>query len=77
MESIDIRLGPGNFGRIARRTGITKNHVSRVLRGLRRPTFDYAYLIAREGGVTMEQLYDHIVKFRPARDPLKNRGDDN
>lgn len=73
MDSIEIRLGPGNFGRIGRRTGITKNHVSRVLRGLRSPTFDYAFLIAQEGGVTMEQLYHHIAKFKkPKMPPAKS-----
>jgi Helix-turn-helix. len=61
------RLGPGNFGRIARRTGISKNHVSRVLRGLREPSFDVAADIASAAGVTMETLHEWTLRFRKRR----------
>lgn len=66
------RLGMGNFGRIAKRTGFTKQHVSRVLRGLREPSFDVAAVIARAAGVTLDELHAHtlqfrIPKFRPRR----------
>lgn len=64
VDDPSVRLGNGNYGRISRRTGLTKQHVSRVLRGLREPTLDVAALIAREAGVTLDELYEHTMKFR-------------
>lgn len=61
------RLSPGNFGRIAKRTGHTKQHISRVCRGLRVPSFDVAANIARAAGVTMDQLHAHTLKSRKMR----------
>ena len=59
------RLSAGQFGRIARRTGLTKQHVSRVCRGLREPTFDVAKVIAEAAGVTLDELHAHTMRFRP------------
>lgn len=58
------RLSAGNFGRIARRTGFTEQHISRVCRGLREPSFDVAAVIAEAAGVTLDQLHAHTMKFR-------------
>lgn len=67
--STSTRLSPGNFGRLARRTGFTKNHISRVLRGIRKPTFDAAAIIAREAGVTLEELHEWTLQFRKSMVP--------
>lgn len=67
MESVAIRLGPGNFGRIARRTGYDKQHVSRSCRGLREPSLDVAKHIADAAGVTMDEFYDFTSKLRIVR----------
>jgi len=66
---VTTRLSPGNFGRIARRANISKYHVSRVLRGLREPSFDMAADIAESAGVTMEVLHRWTLQFRVRRTP--------
>lgn len=66
---VTTRLSPGNFGRIARRAHITKNHVSRVLRGLREPSFDMAADIAESAGVSMETLHQWTLQYRIRRKP--------
>lgn len=61
------RLGPGNFKRISRMTGISCHHVSRVCRGLREPSFDVACIIAEAAGVTLEQFKNHTHGIRTPR----------
>lgn len=61
------RLGPGNFGRIARRTGIDKQHVSRSCQGLREPSLDVAGLIAEAAGVSLDEFWAHTKRFRQVR----------
>lgn len=69
MESISRRLGPGNFGRLARRTNLDMRHVSRVCRGLREPSLDVAKRIADAAGVTLDEFYDHTFPLRQANLP--------
>ncbi len=71
VETLATRLGPGNFNRIARRSGVSKYHVSRVLRGLREPSFDVAADIALAAGVSLDELHKWTIKFRPRRKSTK------
>lgn len=45
-RELEARLGPGNYKPIARATGLSPSHVSRVLRGLANPTAETLALIA-------------------------------
>lgn len=56
------RLAPGNYHGIARRSGLSLQHVSRVLRGIRGATLTTAARIARGAGVSMDEL----VAYRAA-----------
>lgn len=66
-ESIATRLGSGNFGRIARRTGYTKQHVSRACQGKREPSLDVAKHLADAAGVTLDQFYTYTSGFRKVK----------
>lgn len=72
-DLIGRRLGPGNFGRIARRTGIDKQHVSRSCQGLREPSLDVAGLISQAAGVSLDEFWEHTKRFRKARAPRPRR----
>lgn len=71
QESVAVRLGPGNFNRIARRAGVDRAHVSRILRGIREPSFDVAADIAAAAGVSMEVLHQWTLRFRKRRVPAE------
>lgn len=65
--NVAIRLGPGNFSRIARRAGLDNIYVGRVCKGLREPSFDVARMIAEAAGVTLDELWEHTAQFRQVR----------
>lgn len=54
------KLGPGNYRSIARGAGLTPQHVSRVLRGLKGVSFLVAARIARTAGVTLDEMYEYV-----------------
>lgn len=58
------RLAPGNYHRISRASGLSLQHVSRVLRGIRGASFDTASLIARAAGVSLDQLHAYRTANR-------------
>ena len=60
-------LGPGNYKQIARDAGLTYQHVSRVLRGMKTCSVDVAVLIAQSAGVTLDQLWAFIESNRVSR----------
>lgn len=66
MESVDRRLTAGNYGRIGRRAKITKQHVSRVLKGESGATMSTAFAISMAAGVTLDELYDFIARSKAA-----------
>lgn len=53
--------GNGNYLRIADKAGVTPGHVSRVLRGSKGASLHVAARIARAAGVTLDELYAHIL----------------
>lgn len=60
LETLEVLLGPGNYKPIARKTGISSTHISRVLRGKVGITFKYANKIADAVGVTVDDLRRYI-----------------
>lgn len=66
-DLVASRLGPGQYGRIARRTGLDRLYISRVCRGLREPSFDVAKMIADGAGITLDELWAHTAKYRNVR----------
>lgn len=54
------RLAPGNYHRISRASGLSLQHVSRVLRGIRGCNLTTAARIARGAGVSV----DHLLAYR-------------
>lgn len=59
-SQLDSLLGPGNYGRIARLSGTSPEHVSRVCRGLRGTSLIAAHRIAEAAGVTLDELYRYV-----------------
>lgn len=68
------KLGPGNYRRIARHTGLTPQHVSRVLRGLRGCSLRVAAKIALAADVDLEELYRFIQVYGVSRKTRKKGG---
>lgn len=73
-------LADGQYHTIARKSGLSPQHVSRTIKGERGCSFHIAYRIAYAAGVTLDQLYYFIhqsstlaVKHRATR---KERGYD-
>jgi transcriptional regulator with XRE-family HTH domain len=56
LRKINRTLGPGNYHRIARETGVTPQHISRFIRGLRGATFELAIAVAESAGVGLDDL---------------------
>ncbi len=63
-RQLEERLGPGNYKPLARATGLSPSHVSRVLRGLANPTSDTLALIATEAGVDLGIMMTFIRSKR-------------
>lgn len=55
------RLEPGNYRSIARGAGLTPQHVSRVLRGMKGTSLHVAARIAEAAGVTLDELHAFIT----------------
>ncbi len=60
MTSLAARLGPGNHRRLAKKSGLSRCHVIRSLRGLRYMSFHVAKRIADAANVTLDDLYRFI-----------------
>lgn len=56
-------LGVGNFNRIARASGYTRQHVSRVLRGRNGMTVECMHAIADAASVDVNTLLEHIRSY--------------
>lgn len=65
LNKLEQLLGPGNYGRIAKKSGYTRQHVGRVLRAENGTTLESARTIATAAGVTIDQLHEYISKQRP------------
>ena len=65
-RELAARLGPGNYKPLARATGLSPSHVSRVLRGLANPTSDALALIAKAADVDLGILMTFIQSKRQA-----------
>ena len=65
-RKLDERLGPGNYKPLARATGLSPSHVSRVLRGLANPTSDTLAMIAHAAAVDIGILMTFIQSKRQA-----------
>jgi hypothetical protein len=64
------QLLPGNHSRIALAAGLSTEHTSRVLRGVRGCSLRVAVRIAAAAGVSLDQLWNHIA----ASPEYKDRG---
>lgn len=64
MESVDRRLSAGNYGRIARRAKITKQHVARVLKGKSGVSLSCAFAISMAAGVTLDEMFEFIAQMK-------------
>jgi transcriptional regulator with XRE-family HTH domain len=65
-RELEERLGPGNYKPLARATGLSSSHVSRVLRGLANPTSDTLAMIAAAAGVDLGIMMTFIQSRRQA-----------
>jgi transcriptional regulator with XRE-family HTH domain len=65
-RKLEERLGPGNYKPLARATGLSPSHVSRVLRGLANPTSDTLAMIAEAAHVDLGILMTFIQSKRQA-----------
>ena len=63
-------LGPGNFHRLSRESGVSWQHVSRVLRGRIGVRMVTAKKIADAAGVRVEQMMDYIDSGSPLPERL-------
>lgn len=70
-DQLAARLGPGNFGRISRRAGVSKFHVARFLKGYRGASFDIAGDIAEAADVSLDDLRRWLAPTRPGRPSRK------
>lgn len=66
------KLGPGNYRQIARTTGLTPQHVSRVLRGIRGCSLRVAAKIAMAADVDLAELY-HFIQFYGVSRKIKRK----
>lgn len=55
------------IGELARRTGLSKTHVSKVFNGQRRPSLRNARKIAIALSITLDELYEHLETLRKPR----------
>ena len=71
-------LGPGNFRSIARRSGISRGHVSNVLRGKARPSVDILDRISAATSIPYDDIrryikdYDESRNLPDTRDPNRS-----
>lgn len=61
VATVESRLGQGNYRRIAAVSGLTPQHVGRVLRGIRGASFHVAARIADAADVSLDELHRYIV----------------
>lgn len=59
-ERLELKLGPGNYRRIAGEVGVTRHHVSRFLRGKSGVSLEVAQRIADSNDITLEELWGYI-----------------
>jgi transcriptional regulator with XRE-family HTH domain len=57
-------LQPGNYGVLSRRTGYDRAHISRIMRGLAKPSLDAAKVIAIALGMTLTEFIEHLTLVR-------------
>lgn len=57
-------LAPGNYRHISRQSGLSPQHVARVIKGTKGASFHVAARIAEGAGVTLDELYRHIRRSR-------------
>jgi transcriptional regulator with XRE-family HTH domain len=58
--TLQARLGPGNYRALARASGVSRQHVSRVLRGKAVPSLPVASRLAKAAGITVSVLQTWI-----------------
>lgn len=61
MGTLGHRTGIGN---LARQTGLSKAHISKIFNGLRRPSWKTARRIANALDITLDELYEHLDEQR-------------
>ncbi len=64
LDTLDTLLGSGNYKRIARLTGLSRQHVGRVLNGRGRPSIRTASAISTAVGVDIDVLITFIESKR-------------
>lgn len=58
LDDLAEKLGPGNYQGVAKRSGVSRWHVGRILSGRAKGwSPDVGYRIAQAAGVTVDELY--------------------
>jgi transcriptional regulator with XRE-family HTH domain len=59
---VDVAQRLSNFRQLARLSGLSHSHISRVLRGEKGCTFHVAAVIAQAANVRLDHLYNYILQ---------------
>ena len=59
VQHVERRVAAANRTHIARDLGVSRPHVSNVLRGKEVPSIDMAYRIARKLGVSLDDFHSY------------------
>jgi transcriptional regulator with XRE-family HTH domain len=61
------RRGPGSLGDIARRAGICRSHLFRILDGSRIPSLPVAWKLSQALKISLDELYSRLLKVKARR----------
>lgn len=64
LDVLRARLAPGQYRALSRISGISRQHISRVLRGRAVPSLPVAVKLAKAAGITVGMLQDHLDRVR-------------
>jgi transcriptional regulator with XRE-family HTH domain len=59
------RHRPGSLASIAAASDITRSHLSRILKGTRRPSLEVAKRLSNTMKITLDQFYERFKKISP------------
>ena len=66
LALVQEKVTKANRTHVAREVGVTREHVSQILSGKKEPSFPVAAKLARELGITMDELYRCWTSTRQA-----------
>lgn len=75
ISNLDSVLGPGNYHRLSREAGLSRSHVTGILKGRRNYTADYVARIADAAKLSTKDVLKHIEdqRQRAKREPKNSR----